>query len=81
VRSLPVHFDDVVTNLNLLGHKFSIIALQELWSVKDVKFNIDGYQEIEFRTRDQHEMKRQPNWGGGIGLFIDASLKYEILPK
>jgi hypothetical protein len=49
--------------------------------VKDVKFNIDGYQKLEFRTRDQHKVKRQPNWGGGIGLFIDASLKYDILPE
>jgi hypothetical protein len=79
VRSLPAHFDDLVTNLKLLGHKLSIIALQELWSVNDLKFNIDGYQKIEFQTRDQHKVKRQANWGRGIGLFIDASLKYEIL--
>jgi hypothetical protein len=61
VRSLPAHFDDLITNLKLLGHKFLIIALQKLWSVKDVKFNIDGYQKLEFGTRDQHEVKRQPN--------------------
>jgi hypothetical protein len=75
VRSLPAHFDDLVTNLKLLGHKISIIALQELCSVKDVKFNIDGYQKLAFRTRDQHKVKRQPNWGEGIGLFIYANLK------
>ena len=58
--------------------KFSVIALQEIWSVQK-NYSIDGYGKFEFITRDKTGPPN-PNCGGGVGLFIDSNYKdYEIL--
>ena len=60
--------------------KFSVVALQEIWSVPKT-FTIPGYSKFEFSTRNKNG-PLNPNCGGGVGLFIDEKYKdYEVLEK
>ena len=79
VRSLNAHWDDLLDLLNSAQPlKFSVIALQEIWSINK-NFEIPGYSRFEFNTRDKNK-RSNPNCGGGVGLFIDTKYKdYEIL--
>ena len=79
VRSLTGKFDELLLYF-AQSHPFSfdILAFQEVWSVNsDLK--IDGYQQLEFRTRDKHLPKRNPNCGGGVGMYIKNGFSYEEL--
>ena len=79
VRSLSGHFDDLVDLLDQAKpHKFSVIALQEVWSINR-EYNIPTYHKLEYCTRDMSEPLPNPNCGGGVGLFIDSKFSYEIL--
>ena len=79
VRSLNGHWDNLLDILNTAPPiKFSVIALQEIWSVHK-NYNIDGYEKFEYITRDKNS-RPNPNCGGGVGFFIDSKFKeYEIL--
>ena len=79
VRSLNGHWDNLTDIFNSLQpFKFSVIALQEIWSINR-NYELDGYGKFEYVTRDK---KGPPNLncGGGVGIFIESNYKeYEIL--
>ena len=79
IRSINGHWDNLLDILNLAQPiKFSVIALQELWSVQK-NYSLDGYGKFEYITRDKNG-PLNPNCGGGVGLFIDSKYKdYEVL--
>ena len=81
VRSLNGHWDNLLDIFNSAQPvKFSVIALQEIWSVHK-NYNINGYGKFEFITRDKNGPPN-PNCGGGVGFFIDSNYKdYEILEE
>ena len=79
VRSLAGHFDGLIDILDLAKpHKFSVIALQEIWSISR-EYSIPSYNKLEYRTRDMDKPLPNPNCGGSVGLFIDKKFSYEIL--
>ena len=79
IRSINGHWDDLLDILDSAQPiNFSVIALQEIWSVQKV-FRIPGYSKFEFMTRDKSGPPK-PNCGGGVGFFIHEKFKdYEIL--
>ena len=79
VRSLAGHFDDLLDLLDQAKpHKFSVIALQEIWSIS-TEYSIPSYNKLEYCSRDMNKPLPNPNCGGGVGLFIDSQLEYEML--
>ena len=79
IRSLSGKFDELKIFLaGLQNFPFSIIALQEVWSVNR-DFRLEGYELLEYATRDKTLSNRNPNCGGGVGFFIKEGLNYEIL--
>ena len=79
VRSLAGHFDDLLDLLDQAKpHTFSVIALQEIWSISR-KYSIPSYHGLEYCTRDMNQPLPNPNCGGGVGLFIDSKFEYELL--
>ena len=67
------HFDNLKDILYTVSpHKFSVIALQEIWSVGK-SFVLPGYSPLIFNTRDKNSSSPQPNCGGGVGFFTDAN--------
>ena len=80
IRSLSGHFNDMREVLcNILPATFSVIALQEVWSISKM-YNLTGYSNLVYKTRDMNT-EPNPNCGGGVGFFIHNSLKYEILEE
>ena len=79
IRSLNGHWNDLLDIIySAQPNKFSVIALQEVWSVAK-NYEIPGYGKFEFITRDKNG-PLNPNCGGGVGIFIDKKFKdYEIL--
>ena len=59
-------------------HKFSVIALQEVWSISR-EYSIPSYHKLEYNTRYMDRPTPNPNCGGGVVLFIDQKFSYEIL--
>ena len=78
IRSLSGKFDELKVFLAGLEFPFSIIALQEVWSINR-DFKLEGYELLEYATRDKTLSNRNPNCGGGVGCFIKEGLNYEIL--
>ena len=79
VRSLTGKLDELLLYLaQCQPFSFTILAMQEVWSVES-GLRIEGYQKIEFSTRDQYMAKRNPNCGGGVGMFIQNGFAYEVL--
>ena len=71
VRSINGHWDNLLDILNSAKPiKFSVIALQELWSVQK-DYCLDGYGKFEYMTRDK-DGPLNPYCGGGVGVFIDS---------
>ena len=80
VRSLSGHFDDLRDSLYLmLPASFSVIALQELWSIKK-SYDLTGYSELVYRTRDMNT-DSNPNCGGGVGFYVSNSFEFQILEE
>ena len=81
VRSLNGHWDNFLDIINSAQPiKFSVIALQEIWSVQK-HYALEGYGKFEYVTRDKNGPPN-PNCGGGVGFFIDSDYKdYEILDE
>ena len=50
-------------------HFFSVIALPEVWSISR-EYNIPTYHRLEYCTRDMNTPIRNPNCGGGVGIYI-----------
>ena len=78
--SLVNEFKDLIFSLNKNKFKFTVIALQEVWSVPNGStYNLDGYKPFHFTIRDMSGMS--PNSGGGVGCFIDENFEFEPLPQ
>ena len=81
IRSINGHWEDVLDLIDSAHPiKFSVIALQEIWSVQKV-YEIPGYGKFEYSTRDKNG-PINPNCGGGVGIFVDERYKdYEVLKE
>ena len=81
IRSLPgkwSEFRDYIVDLSSNGFKFSVIALQEVWNVpRGVSYELEGYKPLEYRIRDPSGLNN--NAGGGVGIWVDSDLEYEII--
>ena len=64
---------------NILPATFSVIALQEIWSISKL-YNLPGYSSLVYKTRDMNTAPN-PNCGGGVGFFVNNCFKYEILEE
>ena len=60
------------------GSAFSVIALQEVWSVGR-NLDIPGYQNLIYNTHAKNLTPLNPNCGGGVGIVIKNKLNFEIL--
>ena len=63
----------------MLPANFSVIALQEIWSVSKM-YDLTGYNDLIYKTRD---MNTEPNsnCGGGVGFFVSKNFQFEILEE
>ena len=78
VQSLGSKYDKLKILLSDLDCTFSIIALQEVWSIgRD--FSLDGYNAPIYKTRDQDLTIRNPGCGGGVLFYINKKIQYKIL--
>ena len=73
IRSLHGKYEEFKNYLLDIPNKFSIICLQEVWSVSR-DYPIQGYHSIEHCTRDAHLPTPNCNCGGGVGTFISEHL-------
>ena len=79
IRSLSGKFDELKVHLaGLQNFPFSVIALQEVWSINR-EYRLKGYELLEYATRDKTQSKSNPNCGGGIGFFVKEGLTYEVI--
>ena len=78
IRSLHGKYEEFKNFLLDIPNKFSIICLQEVWSVSR-DYPLQGYQAIEHCTRDAHLANPNHNCGGGVGIYIAEHLTYSIL--
>ena len=73
IRSLSGHFNDLKDSLySMLPATFSVIALQEVWSISKC-YDLTGYSQIIYKTRDMNN-DPNPNCGGGVGVSVSLSL-------
>ena len=78
IRSLSGNFKDLRDLLyNMLPGNFSVIALQEIWSINKM-YDLTGYKQLLYKTRDMNT-DPNPNCGGGVGFFVQNDLQYEVL--
>ena len=78
VRSLHGKYEDFSNYLLDLHKQFSVICLQEVWSISH-DYPLQGYQAIEYCTQDMHLPSPNRNCGGGVGIFIAEHLTYSVL--
>lgn len=81
IRSLPGKWNEFQNFLSTniaKGFKFDILALQEIWSVPG-RFDLPGYSQLHFTVREKGLVNR--NAGGGVGLWVADSLKFEPIPE
>ena len=74
-RSISANLDTLFSNLMMLKHKFSIIAVTETWtdSNSEQAINIPGYNKI-IKSRDVNVASR----GGGVALFFSSDLAVDV---
>ena len=77
IRSLGGKFDQFSEYVGSFKRKITAVALQEVWSVGRI-YDLPGYHQLEYNTRDK-EKTLNSNCGGGVGIYINESLDYEIL--
>lgn len=81
VQSLPgkwSNFRDLIVDTISKDFKFSVIAIQELWNVPSgTSYSLPGYKQLEYKIRDPSG--RRGGAGGGVGVWVDDGLDYEIL--
>ena len=77
IQSLPSKFSEFKDSLDFYlstGFQFDIIALQEIWTIHDEDLmKIDGYNFV-FKQRTN-------GTGGGVGIYIQESIKFKLLPQ
>ena len=73
-RSLYAHLDSLKSLLTRLTKQFSIIGISETWLNDNYDLvNIQGYSYISNHRKDKT--------GGGVGIYLQDTLDYKILPK
>ena len=72
LRSCRKNFPSMLSYLNVLCHKFTILILVETWLTADCDytFNIPGFNQINIY---------KSNFGGGIKVFYHCQLDVEII--
>ena len=78
-RSLGGKFDSLKDYICATTTKFSVIALQEVWSAER-HFPLPGFHPLQAQTRDQGGLVNT-NCGGGAGIFVSKSFDMEPLPE
>ena len=78
IRSLHGKFEDFSNYLLDIHNKFSIICLQEIWSISR-DYPLQGYQTLEYCSRDMNLSTPNRNCGGGVGIYIAEHLNYSVL--
>ena len=73
ICSIHGKYEELSNYLLDLPKQFSIICLQEVWSISH-DYPLQGYQDIEFCTRDMNLPSLNHNCGGGVGIFIAEHL-------
>ena len=63
----------------MLPANFSVIALQEIWSINKM-YKLTGYKQFLYKTRDMNT-DPNPNCGGGVGFFIQNNLQFEVFEE
>ena len=77
IRSLSGHFSDMKEVLcNILPATFSVIALQEIWSISK-QYNLTGYSNLLYKTRDMNT-DPNPNCGGGVSFMFTIALNLKF---
>ena len=79
VRSLASCYDDLCDLLTKASTPFSIVTLQEVWSVSK-SYPIPGFHPLQALTRDMNG-PLNANCGGGVAIYISSTLDYEPLPS
>ena len=79
IRSLSSSYDSLYDLLSTAKTKFSIITLQEVWSVAR-SYDLPDFHPLQCQTRDQNE-PLNANCGGGVGIYINRNLDFEPLPQ
>ena len=79
IRSLSSSYDSLSDLLSTAKTKFSIITLQEVWSVAR-SYDLPDFHPLQCQTRDQNE-PLNANCGGGVGIYINRNLDFEPLPQ
>jgi len=74
-RSISANLDMLYSNLVMLKHKFSVIAVTETWtdSNSEQTINIPGYNNL-IKSRDANIASR----GGGVALFFSSDLAVDV---
>ena len=73
--SLVAHLDKLCLNLQTMEHKFSIIAVSEVWTCDQSEESavIPGYNKLI--------KSRKGKSGGGVALFFNGNLDMQIKPR
>ena len=73
-------FKDLADELNIGPFKFSVIGIQEIWSLPPhFSTDLTGYKPLLSKLRSQPE-GRSTNLGGGVGFWVDENLPFTLLP-
>ena len=72
IRSLKKNYKQLLSLIDMIDNKFSVIGLTESWlkEYNHTLFDIDGYNHVA--------LTRTTGMGGGISMFIDDSLNFKI---
>ena len=71
IRSIVNKYEDFLTYLDSLEHKFSVIGLTETWQNNE---NTDDFPVPQYCFTGK---VRQHKQGGGVGLYVNQSDKYK----
>ena len=79
IRSLPNKIGEleelVLESLTNENFRFSIIALQEIWQIKNkTQIDLEGFHPLIYKEREGRR-------GGGIGLYIDLKFRFETIEE
>ena len=79
LRSKWDEFRDFIYEISNVNFKFSVIGIQEIWSISpDFSTYLEGYGNLISKLR-QPRNENSNKVGGGIGLWISLDYKYEEL--
>ena len=71
-------FKDFIEQLHTEMFEFSVIGIQEIWSLPVFQTNLSGYKPLICHLRSESK-GRSSNIGGGVGFWIKDNLSYKHL--